>query len=232
MSTLSAAAIASYAQKAGFGGQALVTAVAVALAESGGVTNAQGLNRSIQGRVVTSIDRGLWQINNVYHSEVSDACAYDPLCAAQAAYRISQGGSNWSPWSTFKSGAYRNFMSVALTATQAANALNTAPSPPPPNVAVAGTGSVVLPALSATDQMKVDVLATGPASDDPMVAYRLILAWALMLGALYLLAKTRLGYAAIYYGECLILLFLLATQSGFIREALSPLTKVTQPKAS
>lgn len=46
----------------------------------------------------TSTDRGLFQINDRAHPDVTDACAYDPVCNAKAALRISQGGKNWAAW--------------------------------------------------------------------------------------------------------------------------------------
>ena len=48
-----------------------------------------------------TIDRGLWQINNVYHSEVSDICAYDPICSTKEAIRI-QGKEGWNAWYGYK----------------------------------------------------------------------------------------------------------------------------------
>ena len=101
------------AQQAGSGGDPQ-TAVAVALAESGGDT--QALGRNADG----SRDRGLWQINDHAHAEVSDACAFDPACNAQAAYAISNGWTDFHPWTTFQTGAYQQFMSQVSTATQQA----------------------------------------------------------------------------------------------------------------
>lgn len=97
MSTLSPAQIAGHAYAAGFRGKALVNAVAVALAESGGRTDAVGVNSDRWH----SRDRGLWQINSHWHPEVSDAEAFNPASAARAAYRISSGGGSWSPWATW-----------------------------------------------------------------------------------------------------------------------------------
>ena len=79
-------------------------AVAIAIAESGGDCKATHNNGG-------SIDRGLWQINDVWHPEVSDDCAYDCACNAKSAVAISNGGSDWSPWSTYKSGAYKQYLS-------------------------------------------------------------------------------------------------------------------------
>lgn len=109
MTKLSAAQIAQYAAGAGFKGDALRNAVAVALAESGGETTAVGVN-SDKWR---SRDRGLWQINSHWHPEVTDALAFNPATCARAAYRISSGGTNWSPWSTWKNGAAQTQMARA-----------------------------------------------------------------------------------------------------------------------
>lgn len=87
----------------------IVIAVAVALAES-------SCNPSAQGQNPGSVDRGLWQINSYYHSEVSDACAYQVQCNADAAWNISGHGTNWSPWSTYNSGAWENYLDTARAA--------------------------------------------------------------------------------------------------------------------
>jgi lysozyme-like protein/carbohydrate binding protein with CBM5/12 domain len=63
-----------------------------------------------------SRDRGLWQINSYWHSEVSDAQAFDPNGAAQAAYRISSSGNDWTPWTTYTNGAYQQHMAEAQQA--------------------------------------------------------------------------------------------------------------------
>lgn len=48
-------------------------------------------------------ERGYWQINP-NHGSLS---TYDPLGNAKAAIIISGNGSNWDPWTTFLTGAYR-----------------------------------------------------------------------------------------------------------------------------
>lgn len=73
-------------------------AIAIAHAESRGVTNA--FNPESNNRDGGN-DRGLWQINDKFHPEVTDAQAFDPYAAARAAHRISQGGRDWSQWATF-----------------------------------------------------------------------------------------------------------------------------------
>jgi Lysozyme like domain len=98
--------LAAAAGQAGFAGQALRMAVAVGLAESGGDSRARNRNPPTPGCPGGSVDRGGWQLNSCYHPEVSDACADDLGCAAHAAYRISRVGSDWTPWTTYTSGAY------------------------------------------------------------------------------------------------------------------------------
>jgi len=48
-------------------------------------------------------ERGYWQIHPI-HGALS---TYDPLGNAKAAVIISDNGRNWTPWTTFTSGAYR-----------------------------------------------------------------------------------------------------------------------------
>lgn len=95
----------AYATQAGFTGNARDNIVAIAMAESGGNPTAQNCNNP-----GGSCDRGILQINNQFHPEVSDKCAYNPLCAFTAAFSISNGGTDFSPWTTFKSGAYTKFL--------------------------------------------------------------------------------------------------------------------------
>lgn len=95
---------------AAFRGAALLTAVEVGLAESSCI--ASNTNTNPDG----SVDRGLWQINNVQHPEVSNACAFDAQCNADNAYRISSGGTNWSQWTTYNSGVYLTYASYAQAA--------------------------------------------------------------------------------------------------------------------
>lgn len=112
MARLNRAEIARLAREAGVPEAQLPTAVAVALAESGGDTGIVRVNAG--GTAPGSRDRGLWQINDRWHPEVSDACAFDPVCATREAVRISKGGTDWSPWNAYKSGAYRRFLEPAL----------------------------------------------------------------------------------------------------------------------
>ena len=105
--------IATVAQNAGFSGDDLITAVAVALAESSGNPNALGDIGIGQGSF------GLWQINSKYHPEFGPdfTTLYDPQTNANAAYSVySAAGNSFTPWSTFKSGAYQSYVSTVAAA--------------------------------------------------------------------------------------------------------------------
>ena len=61
--------------------------------------NTQNYRVNYHARTDTySIDRGLWQINSFYHSEVSPSCAYDYKCATKESIRIlkERGFSEWT----------------------------------------------------------------------------------------------------------------------------------------
>ncbi len=108
-----AAGLAVAAAQAGFTGEGLRVAVAVGLAESGGNPTASGPNPPTPGCPAGSTDRGAWQLNTCYHPEVADGCADDLACAARETYRISAGGSDWSAWTTYISGAYQDQLAAA-----------------------------------------------------------------------------------------------------------------------
>jgi hypothetical protein len=91
----------------------IVVAIAVGLAESSCNPAAQNHNGPTSGCPNGSTDRGLWQINDCYHSEVSNACAYQVQCNADAAWKISSEGTNWTPWSTYNGGAWKSYISDA-----------------------------------------------------------------------------------------------------------------------
>lgn len=238
MAKLSDAQIVTTASLAGFSGKGLQLAVAIALAESGGVTDAKGYNRNASGQIL-SIDRGLWQINNVFHPEVSDSCAYDATCNARAAYTISKKGSTFTPWSTYNNGAYNQFIARAnnaIAATGKGINANPGPGTNPSAPALGSAGGSTLAATNPLDFQQVsqaDVFSSSSVvegSGDNNSAYKLILALLIMFAFIYAISKTRAGYAAIYYAQCLILLFLFATQSTFFKESLLPLANLTQPQ--
>lgn len=113
---LTRAAITIFAQKAGFRGPELDTAVAIAFAESGGNPKDYDPETAAnapewQGSV------GLWQIFRRDHPEFAEWDLEDPqvnACAAQLCYR--QAKNSFEPWSSFKSGKYKTFLPPAPAA--------------------------------------------------------------------------------------------------------------------
>jgi hypothetical protein len=120
MTKLSAEQIARHAYAAGFRGQGLTTAVAVALAESGGRTTAHNATPPDDSY-------GLWQINMLgalgperrhqYHLK-SDDRLFDPDTNARVANSISSDGHDFTPWSTYTNGAYKDHLTAARKAAQ------------------------------------------------------------------------------------------------------------------
>lgn len=126
MPTLTRDQIAMYAQAAGLTGAAVDTAVAVALAESGGNTKAHNA-------IPPDDSYGLWQINMLGSMGPerrrklgisSNSALYDPAVNARAMAMISSGGSNFTPWSTYTSGAYRKHLSGGAGGVESANWLD------------------------------------------------------------------------------------------------------------
>lgn len=90
--TLSCTGLEQLWLDAGGSPAAEVMAASIAMAESGGNQFATG----------TVGERGYWQINPVNGA----LSTYDPYGNARAAVIMSADGTNWSPWTTFTSGAY------------------------------------------------------------------------------------------------------------------------------
>ncbi|MFD1151198.1 type VII secretion target [Saccharothrix hoggarensis] len=121
MSRLSPEQIARHAHDAGFRGQDLTIAVAVALAESGGDPRAHN---------ATPPDNsyGLWQVNMLgslgparlrEFGLDSNRELFDPAVNARAANRISGDGRSWTPWTTYTSGAYKRHLDEARRGVEA-----------------------------------------------------------------------------------------------------------------
>lgn len=98
---LSASDIAQYAAGAGFAGDDLVTAIAIALAESGG--NPRAYNpETAAGAPEGKGSFGLWQIYLNKHPEFAALDLYEPAANAAAAFTVYQAaGNSFRPWSTF-----------------------------------------------------------------------------------------------------------------------------------
>jgi hypothetical protein len=150
---ITAARAAKIALDAGFTDQQAVTAVAVAMAESSLKTDSLNHNQD------NTYDMGLWQINTVhsgatpytdpYANNPNPADAklvpsnlqpfmmqmFDPNLNAQKAYSVSSSGTNWTPWVTYNTGAYKSYLSQASTAVGSA---------------ILGSGSILSPSTPGT----------------------------------------------------------------------------------
>lgn len=106
---LTRAAITIFAQNAGFTGATLETAVAIALAESGGDPIAYD-PETAAGAPAGKGSVGLWQIFQEEHPELAGWNLKDPQVNACAANFVFQKAKGFTPWSTFTSGKFRVFM--------------------------------------------------------------------------------------------------------------------------
>ena len=128
--------------------QQAATAAAIALAESGGDSAALNNTPSTGDYSV-----GLWQVNYYNGLFSSRSAAYgspaalliDPNAQARAAISISSNGTNWSPWSTYKSGAYLQYLNAA-----AGGAATTGPLANVGSLASLGDNPAALFSLSTT----------------------------------------------------------------------------------
>lgn len=99
---------------AGFDTTQASNIVAIALAESGGFDGAQNYNPPSPDCPYGSLDRGILQFNSCYHSEVSNACAYDARCSFEQAYRVSHGGTVYYEWAAYNAGTYLAFLNGVI----------------------------------------------------------------------------------------------------------------------
>lgn len=112
-------------QQAGGNPQSAAMAASIAEAESGG--NSAAYDNDSNG----SIDRGLWQINSVHGAQST----YDVMGNARAAVAISNNGKDWSPWVTYQTGAYQQYLqgNVPANTNTPINATNAAANQPTNN---------------------------------------------------------------------------------------------------
>jgi Lysozyme like domain len=191
---LSPAQIAQYAANAGFAGDDLVTAVAIALAESnGGNPNAYNsepqdvpgnYGRASAGDGLGSY--GLWQIYLAAHPEFAGANLLDPQTNANAAYSIYAIAGGFRPWSTFTSGVYGMYETPAMLAQVQPSA---PPAAVPAPLVVAAAAPIGQPIVSATPTAASLVASVAQAAESPSMTDTLI------LGGLGLLAAWLISEA-------------------------------------
>ena len=102
------------ARAAGFSAGEAVYATAIALAESGGITNNWN-------DVAPDNSYGLWQVNIGVRNEMqadrgSPDQLVDPLYNAQQALRLARTPRSWNHWSVYLNGAYRQYLGAAQQA--------------------------------------------------------------------------------------------------------------------
>jgi cell wall-associated NlpC family hydrolase len=102
-----------FARAAGFSPEQAVTMTAVALGESGGNSRAHNPHGEDS--------RGLWQINmDAHQSWAGELDLYDPVDNAKAAFRVSRGGEDISPWTVTHGGQSARYLQYRHEAQAAA----------------------------------------------------------------------------------------------------------------
>lgn len=115
--------LASLALRAGCAPNEAPAAAAIAAAESGGNPGAQGDISLMDSTWDWS--EGLWQIRGLRDERgtggLRDSLANaDPLTNANAMYVISSGCTNWTPWTTYNTGAYLAYLPMMKSAVESA----------------------------------------------------------------------------------------------------------------
>lgn len=152
-------------------------AAAVAMAESGGKSDASNTNTN------GSIDRGLWQINSVHGPQST----FDPVANVKSAISISSGGKNWSPWTTFKTGAYRRYLSPTTLADSNSPA-STA------GIGIPGVGGIsVSGVVSGAVNTLLKMIGLGSVRDLLERAGLIILGFALVIMGIHILSSGGSG---------------------------------------
>ena len=90
-----------------------VLAAAVAMAESKGDPFATNLSSGIPGKTLPERSFGLWQVNVLAHPEFDEKELFGASYNAHAALLISKSGTDWSHWSTYTDGTYRQYMGAS-----------------------------------------------------------------------------------------------------------------------
>lgn len=126
MAYLSYAQIRAYAVAAGASDPD--TAAAVAMAETGGTGNTNSHNP-----VPPDNSYGLWQINMLGAMGpdrrkklgiTTNTQLYDPGTNARAMVMLSNGGTNFNAWTTYKNGAYKDYLKGTGTTTTTGGTTN------------------------------------------------------------------------------------------------------------
>jgi hypothetical protein len=141
------------AQHAGFTDEALVTAVAIAMAESSCRLDATNTNTN------GSVDRGLWQINSVHQFDAHLLLTDAQYNADKAYYLYVRRNHTFRDWTTYNGGQYQRHMTAARAAVA-----RLAPPPPPPDPLVVGSMAPPSANRDLNGDGRDDVFWYGPGS--------------------------------------------------------------------
>lgn len=100
----------------GFRGLRLVRAGATSGAESAWQYESTYTNTN------GSVDRGLFQINDDAHPDLSDHDAFLPIPNARYAFKLSGGGKRWTPWYAYGGARYLLYYPLVAASYAAAKA--------------------------------------------------------------------------------------------------------------
>lgn len=191
MSVVSDQTIAGAAAAAGFPRDQLPTAVAVAIAESGGDATAHN-----DSEPDGSQSYGLWQINSVHSQDLGAGDWSDPTDNARMAFAVwSRAGRQWTPWTQWRNGAYLAFLARGHTATRVSDQAGQTvalPIPTPWDTGealgeLAGQASGALAVLTDRDLwVRIGIFAAGG-----LVTVAAIYALLWTLGERYVTGKVR-----------------------------------------
>jgi hypothetical protein len=129
---LTGAQVASYAYNAGFRGESLVKAVAIAKAESNwnagerytpGYRPGRG-NEDSYGLMQINMDPAYGAGRRSQYGLSSNEDLYDPATNMRVAHGISSQGSNFRPWTTYTGSSTRNYRDYLTESQQAVSSIN------------------------------------------------------------------------------------------------------------
>jgi hypothetical protein len=118
------------------------TIAAIAEAESGGNPAASCVD-CVPGIREDSL--GLTQINVDAHPDAASLDLFDPVTNLEEALKVSGGGTNFTPWSTFTSGAYKSFLPDAGSAGATGTLVGTTINPADPWGLIPGDKNILGP---------------------------------------------------------------------------------------
>jgi cell wall-associated NlpC family hydrolase len=119
MARYTAEQIYAFAREAGFSPDRAATMTAIAMAESRGNSTAHN--------PVGENSKGLWQINQRAHPQFANMDLFDPVQNAKAAFQVSHGGDDISPWTTTHGGGTARYLRFRADAEAAAAAYGDGP---------------------------------------------------------------------------------------------------------